>query len=84
MTPGEFKKLLEESDYFADIMNTHRHATADIIAAILAELIAQGKLAPTEVLAVLSRLNADTDRPSLDSSRRYLVARIRDALKGGQ
>ena len=38
MLRAEFEKLLKESAYFADVVNTHRTATAQVMVAILADI----------------------------------------------
>ena len=78
----EFAKLLKDSDFFHDIINTNRQATAEIIVALIAELIRQGQMTPVAVQQMLSRMNDATSGISVDTTRRLLVARIRDAIKG--
>jgi hypothetical protein len=77
----EFERLLKESPHFADVINTHRTATAEILAAFLAELIREKHIPPDAAVVMLRHLDDSTGHVSLDASRRHLVATIRDTLK---
>ena len=78
---GELERLLKESPYFADVMNTHRAATAQIVGAFIQSLIDAKKLTAGDALALLKSLDVPTGHPSLDSSRRYLISVIREGMK---
>lgn len=75
----EFEKALKQSHHFADALNTHRRATAAVIAAMIATLDQQEKDA---VMATLRKLDESTGSISDDTSRRLLCRLIVDALKG--
>ena len=75
----QFEEALKKSHHFADALNTHRRATATVIAALVATLERQDKDA---VLATLKRLDDSTGSISDDTSRRLLCRLILDALKG--
>jgi len=77
----EFERLLKQSDYLHSIITSHREATAAIFADVLALLVQSSALEPARVLAQLDALDQETDRPSEDSSRRVLIAAIRDRMK---
>lgn len=77
---SEFEKYLKNSNYFADVLNTHRAATAEVVAAVIALLVENEHVPMPSVRELLKRLEDSTGRPSLDSSRRDLIARIKDRL----
>ena len=81
MSMREFEQYLKHSDFFADTMNAHRAATAEVIVG-LALLLKRRGVTDVEVNEMLRRLEDSTSRPSVDGSRRNLVARISDSLKG--
>ena len=81
MSMKEFEQYLKASDFFADTMNAHRAATAEVIAA-LAQLLKRRGVSEAELKELLRRLEDATGRPSVDGSRRNLAARIGDSLKG--
>jgi hypothetical protein len=82
MSMREFEQYLKASDFFADTMNAHRAATAEVIAGFAGLLKKRGQLTDTEMKELLRRLEDATGRLSIDSSRRNLAARIGDSLKG--
>jgi len=82
MSMREFEQYLKASDFFADVMNTHRVATAEIIASFANLLRDNRAVSNEQIKALLKALNNGRSGPSIDSSRRLLVARIEDALKG--
>ena len=82
MSMREFEQYLKHSDFFADTMNAHRAATAEVIAALMTLLKGRGQVTDVELNEMLRRLEDGTGRPSVDGSRRNLAARIGDSLKG--
>ena len=82
MSMREFEQYLKNSDFFADTMNAHRAATAEVISALVVLMKRRGQATTAEVNELLRRLEDSTGRPSIDGSRRILVARIGDSLKG--
>lgn len=78
---AQFEKLLKESDYFLDIINTYRAATAQIIAGILLILHEKEYAGATEILSLLQKLEKGSGNPSIDVERRRLIALIRSALQ---
>ena len=82
MSMKEFEQYLKASDFFADTMNAHRAATAEVIAGFATVLKRRGQLTDVEMNELLRRLEDGTGRPSIDGSRRILAARIGDSLKG--
>lgn len=81
MSMREFEQYLKHSDFFADTMNAHRAATAEVIVG-LALLLKRRGVTDVELNEMLRRLEDSTSRPSVDGSRRNLAARIGDSLKG--
>lgn len=85
MSMKEFDQYLKASHHFADIINTHRVATAEIIAGFAGLLRDGGILTEAQIKALLRKMEDSVSGPSIDGSRRMLAARIGDALqKGGQ
>ena len=82
MSMKEFEQYLKASDFFADTINSHRAATAEVIAGFAAVLKRRGHLTDVEINGLLRGLEDSTGRPSVDGSRRILAARIGDSLKG--
>lgn len=82
MSMKEFEQYLKASDFFADAMNAHRAATAEVIAGFALVLKQRGHVTDVELKELLRRLEDGTGRPSIDGSRRVLAARIGDSLKG--
>ena len=82
MSMKEFDQYLKASDFFADTMNAHRAATAEVIAAFAVLLKRRGQATDVELNAMLRSLEEGTGRPSVDGSRRILAARVGDSLKG--
>lgn len=78
----EFETLLKRSHHFADVINTHRKATAQIIALLVIELVRTGKFTPSEAHTMLNRWESSTGFPSIDGERGLLIGKIRDAIKG--
>jgi hypothetical protein len=81
MSMREFEQYLKASDFFADTMNAHRAATAEVIVGFTVLLKRRG-VTDVEIKELLRRLEDGTGRPSIDGSRRNLSARIADGLKG--
>lgn len=84
MSMREFEQYLKASDHFADVINTHRAATAEIIAGFAAMLQDSGIVSGAAIKVLLARLDEPTGRRSIDGSRRVLIARVGDALKARQ
>jgi len=82
MSMREFEQYLKASDFFSDTMNAHRAATAEVVAGFAQMLKRRGQVTDAELKDLLRRLEDATGRPSVDSSRRNLAARIGDSLKG--
>lgn len=72
-----FDELLKKSIHFADTANTTREAAAQIIGELIAAIIDSGSLTDVKVAAILRRLEHGTGHPSLDTSRRIMIDRIR-------
>ena len=81
MSMKEFEQYLKASDFFADTMNAHRAATAEVIAGF-AQLLKRRGVSDAEFKELRLRLEAAAGRPSVDGSRRNLAPRIGDSLKG--
>lgn len=77
----QFEELLKNSPHFADVANTTRTAAAETVTAFLDFLIHNKQITLDASLAVLQRLDKPTGRPSVDSTRRFMVATIRDSLQ---
>ncbi len=82
MSMREFEQYLKASDFFHDALNTHRTATAEVIASFALLLKQDGKVTDAQLDRLLRRLGDATGRPSVDGSRRILAARIEDTVKG--
>lgn len=78
---SDFERLLKQSPHFADVLNTHREATAQVIGGFIEALVQLEKTTTGDVLRTLKALDVDTGHPSIDSSRRRLVAGIRAYLQ---
>lgn len=76
-----FEERLKQSAHFADVMNTHRTATAQILAAFLGPLVKDGLISIEQVAGILKELENSTGKPSLDSERRHAVSVLREALQ---
>ncbi len=73
--------FLKHSSHIADVLNTHRQATAEVLAAFIGALIDSGKIEPATLGGALKKLESCTDRPSIDGERRTLVSRMRDRIQ---
>lgn len=80
---ADFEKYLKESDYFADVINTHREATAVVICTFLNLLVKDGKLPEATVLSTLKDLKNLRGSPSIGAEVRRLAALITEALQSG-
>lgn len=79
---SEFEKYLKNSPHFADVINTHRAATAQVVGAFIALLVQDNHVSVPAVSQLLKRLEEPMPGGvSLNSERRRLVALIGDALK---
>lgn len=77
----DFEDRLKKSAFFADVMNTHRTATAQILTAFIAPLIEKEHISVLDVAGILKQLEAGTGKPSLDGERRHAVSVIRQSLQ---
>ncbi len=84
MSMKEFDQYLKASHHFADVVNTHRAATAEVIAGFAGLLRDSGVLTEAQIQTMLKRLGDAGSGPSIDGSRRMLAARISDAMKKEQ
>lgn len=75
-----FERLLKSSPHFADALNSHRRATATVVAEVIGLLLASGKLETAEVLKLLHELEHRGGSPSDASAVRLAVAMVRDHL----
>ncbi len=73
--------FLKHSSHIADVLNTHRQATAEVIAALIGAIINSGKIEPATLGGVLKKIESCTDRPSIDGERRTLVSRMRERIQ---
>jgi len=77
----QFNELLKTSDYFADVMNTHRRATAEVLAEFIGVMVKGGAIDAAQVMQVLHQMENGKGSPSLGSARRLVAGLIRDALQ---
>ncbi len=75
-----FNRLLTRSNHFADVMNTHRAATAELLAALLAALSTRDPGATSVILASMKEQARATGRPSIDGERALLAHLTLDRL----
>lgn len=78
---SEFEKYLKNSDHFADALNSHRTATAQVIAAFARLLVENNHVSKEAVSQLLKGLEDSGSGKSIDGSRRVLVSRVTDLLK---
>ena len=78
---SNFEEALKQSNYFADVINTHRTATAQVLAAFIEPLVKNNLVALSEVLAILKTLEGSTNSPSVDGERRHAVSVLREQLQ---
>ena len=81
MSQSAFEQYLKNSDHFRDVINTHRRAVADTIAAVLALVRDQDKVTNPMIYEVLKRLDESAGPRSVVDERRLITAMIRDGLK---
>lgn len=79
--PDPFEERLKRSDYLADLMNTHRAATAEVLVALMGPLMRDGLVSTETILVTLKALERGTNRSSVDSERRHTVGLIREAIQ---
>ena len=77
----EFEKFLKESDFFADIITTHRTASAEVMCGLIALMVENNTVSNISIIHMLKKLELSTSRPSIDSERRFLAATMRDFLQ---
>jgi hypothetical protein len=73
--------LLKKSNYFNDIIQTHRAATERVIASLITSLTAGDPIREASALQGLKDAEAGTGQPSLDTEVRRLVRGIRAELQ---
>jgi hypothetical protein len=78
---AQLDAFLKNSDYFHDVMKSHREAVAALLADFLHLLLQSSVLEPAALLARLSEMDRSTGHPSDDSTRRVLIAAIRDRMQ---
>lgn len=78
---SDFEECLKHSNYFADVINTHRTATAQVLAAFIEPLIKNDLIAIADLLAILKSLEGSTNSPSVDGERRHAVSVLRETLQ---
>lgn len=82
MSQSAFEQYLKNSDYFRDVINTHRRATADALAAIIEVLVDQNQITDPMIDKALKGLDERIDGTvSVKAERRRIAALLRDALK---
>lgn len=77
----QFNELLKTSDYFADVMNTHRRATAEVLAELIGVMLKGGAIDASQLMQVLHDMENGRGKPSLGSARRLIAGLIRDAMQ---
>lgn len=82
MSQSAFEQYLKNSDHFRDVINTHRRATADALAAVIEVLVDQNQVTNPVIDQALKGLDERPDgSPSIRAERRLITAMVRDALK---
>lgn len=77
---SEFEKYLKNSDHFSGAMNAQRAATAEVVAAFALLLVESNHVPKEAINKLLKGLEDASSGPSIDGSRRALVALISDAV----
>ena len=67
---SEFEKYLKNSHHFADAINAHRTATAEVIAAFAVLLVENNHVSKEAVSKLLKGLEDNASGHSVDGSRR--------------
>lgn len=76
-----FEEFLKQSNHFADALNSHRRATADVVAGVCELLIEVGGVSQAQMLAKLRGMEQiNSHSPSDDSGRRLLCQMVKDRL----
>ncbi len=78
---AQFEELLKRSDFFHSAMTSQRNAIADLMTVFMKLLVESAVVDPAVLIAKLKLLEADTGHPSDDSTRRYLIAQIRENIQ---
>lgn len=81
MSQSAFEQYLKNSDYFSDVVNTHRRATADLIAILLEVLRDQNQIADPVIHEALKRLDESAGGQSIRAERRLLTNLVRDRIR---
>lgn len=71
---SEFEKYLKNSNHFRDALNSHRAATAQVIAAFLGLLVKDDHVSGPAVRQLLKRLEDRSGNGNVDEARRVLIA----------
>lgn len=78
---AEFERLLKESDHFADVINTNRAATAEIVASFFSVMVTESGMPVERALEILSQIEKRSGPLSLKAERRHLISSIRSSLQ---
>lgn len=78
---AQFEDLLKRSDFFHSAMTSQRNALADLMATFMGLLVESTVVDPAILITKLKELESGTRNPSDDSTRRYLVAQIREKIQ---
>lgn len=78
---AQLDAFLKNSSYFHDVMKSQREAIAELLADFLRLLVQSSALDAAQLVAQLEELDRSTRHPSDDSTRRVLIAAIRDRMK---
>lgn len=78
---AQLDAFLKNSAYFHDVMKSQREAIAGLLADFLRLLVQSSTLDAAQLLSQLEALDRSTGHPSDDSTRRVLIAAIRDRMK---
>ena len=82
MSQSNFEQYLKNSDHFRDVVNTHRRATAEVLAVLVALMRDHADVPRPVIDDGLKRLSELPDGGrSLADERRLLIALMIDALK---
>lgn len=83
MSQSAFEQYLKNSNHFIDVINTHRRATADVIAILLHVLRQENQITDPMIDKALKRVDeiAASSGPSLGSDTRLIGALVRERLR---
>ncbi|MFZ3001417.1 MAG: hypothetical protein WA071_13900 [Undibacterium umbellatum] len=69
----QFDQLLKQSDFFIDVIETHRRGTTNVIAAITRAIIEQEPKMKEAILEKLREADVLTGSPSIDDETRRIT-----------